>query len=104
MRQFAGSPPGLVAFFGLAALALVPAIAAHVWYFGPGLVFNLLVAAIFAVARNTFHEAVRLSRGWPQSTEEAQYSLPYPLAAALTHGRLGVSELTGTLQLNKPWK
>ena len=30
--------------------ALVPAAAAHVWYFGPGLIFNLLVAAIFAVA------------------------------------------------------
>ncbi|MBT8104239.1 MAG: RnfABCDGE type electron transport complex subunit D [Woeseiaceae bacterium] len=30
--------------------ALVPAAIVHVWYFGPGLVFNLLVAAIFAVA------------------------------------------------------
>ena len=29
--------------------ALVPAAVVHVWYFGPGLVFNLLVAAIFAV-------------------------------------------------------
>ena len=30
--------------------ALVPAAIAHVWYFGPGLIFNLLVAGIFAVA------------------------------------------------------
>ena len=31
-------------------LALVPAALAHVWFFGPGLVFNLMVAAVFAVA------------------------------------------------------
>ncbi len=29
--------------------ALVPAAVAHVWFFGPGLIFNLLVAGIFAV-------------------------------------------------------
>lgn len=31
-------------------LALVPALLAHVWYFGPGILFNLLVAAVFCVA------------------------------------------------------
>ena len=30
--------------------ALVPAGLAHVWYFGPGFILNLLVAAVFAVA------------------------------------------------------
>jgi electron transport complex protein RnfD len=30
--------------------ALAPAALAHVWFFGPGLIFNLLVAAIFATA------------------------------------------------------
>jgi len=30
--------------------ALVPAAMAHVWFFGPGILFNLLVAAIFAAA------------------------------------------------------
>jgi electron transport complex protein RnfD len=30
--------------------ALVPAALAHVWFFGPGLIFNLLVAGIFATA------------------------------------------------------
>jgi electron transport complex protein RnfD len=30
--------------------ALVPAAIAHVWFFGPGFIFNLLVAGIFAVA------------------------------------------------------
>ena len=44
----------------------------------------------------TFHEAVRLDCRLPQSTEEAQYSLPFPLAAAFVHGRLGVAELAGT--------
>jgi 2-methylcitrate dehydratase PrpD len=48
----------------------------------------------------TFHEAVRLNCRFPQSTEEAQYSLPFPLAAALAVGRLGVSELTGTALRN----
>ncbi len=43
----------------------------------------------------TFHEAVRLNCRFPQSTEQAQYSLPFPLAAALVHGRLGVAELSG---------
>lgn len=30
--------------------ALVPAALAHIWFFGPGFIFNLLVAAIFAAA------------------------------------------------------
>ena len=30
--------------------AMVPAAMAHVWYFGPGFIFNLLVAALFAAA------------------------------------------------------
>lgn len=30
-------------------LALVPAALAHVWYFGPGLLFNLIIAAAFCV-------------------------------------------------------
>ena len=44
---------------------------------------------------SAFHEAIRLNCRSPQSTEEAQYSLPFPLAAALVHGRLGAAELTG---------
>lgn len=43
----------------------------------------------------TFHEAVRLNCRRPQDTEAAQYSLPFPVAAALVHGRLGAAELTG---------
>ena len=43
----------------------------------------------------TFHEAARLATRHPQTTEEAQYSLPFPVAAALAYGRLGPAELSG---------
>lgn len=44
---------------------------------------------------HTFAEAVRLSQARPQTTEEAQYSLPFPLAAALVNGALGAAQLSG---------
>jgi 2-methylcitrate dehydratase PrpD len=44
---------------------------------------------------HTFREAVRLNSRHPQSTEQAQYSLPFPLAAALVHDHLGSPELSG---------
>jgi 2-methylcitrate dehydratase PrpD len=46
----------------------------------------------------TFREAVALgsARALPQTTEDAQYSLPYPVAAALVFGRLGVDEIDQT--------
>jgi 2-methylcitrate dehydratase PrpD len=50
---------------------------------------------------HTFHEATRLAGRRPQTTEEAQYSLPFPLAAALVYGRLGGGELSG-LALQDP--
>lgn len=34
--------------------ALVPAALAHVWFFGPGFIFNLLVASIFAAGGEAF--------------------------------------------------
>ncbi|UCG24666.1 MAG: MmgE/PrpD family protein [Chloroflexota bacterium] len=43
----------------------------------------------------TFHEAVRLANPLPQTTEEAQYSLPFPVATALVHRQLGPAELSG---------
>ncbi len=36
----------------------------------------------------TFHEATRLDQHEPATTEEAQYSLPFPVAAALVRGHL----------------
>lgn len=43
----------------------------------------------------TFAEAARLATAAPATTEEAQYSLPFPVAAMIVRGRLGASEITG---------
>ena len=58
--------------------------------------YRLTPENVKRIVVSTFHEAVRLNCRFPQSTEQAQYSLPFPLAAALAHGRLGVAELSGT--------
>lgn len=42
-----------------------------------------------------FHEATRLAMRYPQLTDEAQYSLPFPVAGALVHGRLYLDEISG---------
>ena len=41
----------------------------------------------------TFHEAKRLAT-IPTTTEQAQYSLPFPVAAAVVRGTVGVAEVT----------
>jgi 2-methylcitrate dehydratase PrpD len=41
----------------------------------------------------TFHQAARLSTRAPRSTEEAQYSLPFPVAAAIARRQLTASEV-----------
>lgn len=51
--------------------------------------------AIRAVRIRTFHEATRLAVRRPATTEEAQYSTPFPVAAALVRGRVGTAEITG---------
>ena len=43
---------------------------------------------------NTFHEAKRLEKKHPKTTEEAQYSLPHPIAVALIFGKIGVEEVS----------
>ncbi len=43
---------------------------------------------------STFHEAARLATAAPSTTEHAQYSLPFPVAAALVRGELGAWEIT----------
>ncbi|MDQ3707981.1 MAG: MmgE/PrpD family protein [Actinomycetota bacterium] len=44
---------------------------------------------------DTFSQAVRLVTRRPTTTEQAQYSLPFCVAAALARGRLGVDEIDG---------
>lgn len=52
-------------------------------------------AAIEAVEVETFHEGTRLDQHRPDSTEAAQYSLPFPVAAALVRGRLAPTDVSG---------
>ena len=52
-------------------------------------------AEIDRVSIATFHEAVRLGTNHPRDTEEAQYCLGFPTAAALTAGTLGPDQVTG---------
>ncbi|MCA1554978.1 MAG: MmgE/PrpD family protein, partial [Chloroflexi bacterium] len=50
---------------------------------------RLAPCAIARVVVRTFSAAARLSRAHPQNTEQAQYNLAYPVAAALMDGELG---------------
>jgi 2-methylcitrate dehydratase PrpD len=43
----------------------------------------------------TFHQGVRLATRQPVSSDQAQYSLPFPVAAALVRGQVGAAEVTG---------
>jgi 2-methylcitrate dehydratase PrpD len=54
---------------------------------------ELAASQIDRVEVFTFHEAARLSARHPETTEEAQYSLPFPIAAALVRGAVGQAEI-----------
>ena len=56
---------------------------------------NLTPDNIAEVRIETFEAATHLDTRRPANTEEAQYSLPYPVACALVHGRVGVPEIAG---------
>jgi 2-methylcitrate dehydratase PrpD len=47
------------------------------------------------VTIHTFEAATMLARVIPSTTEEAQFSLIWPVASALVHGRFGVDEVLG---------
>jgi 2-methylcitrate dehydratase PrpD len=51
---------------------------------------------VAAVEIGTFHESARLAAGMPDSTAMAQYSLAFPVAAALVRGRVGPDEVLGS--------
>jgi 2-methylcitrate dehydratase PrpD len=53
-------------------------------------------AAIDVVEIETFHAANRLDQHHPATTEEAQYSLPFPVAAAIVRGRLAPTDVSGS--------
>jgi 2-methylcitrate dehydratase PrpD len=56
---------------------------------------NFEVDDIAQIAIDSFAESVALGAGCavPTTTDEAQYSLPYPVAAALVFGEVGVAEV-----------
>ncbi|MEN8212023.1 MAG: MmgE/PrpD family protein, partial [Thermodesulfobacteriota bacterium] len=41
----------------------------------------------------TFEESAALSTAYPQNTEEAQYNIAFPIAAALVHGEVGPDQV-----------
>jgi 2-methylcitrate dehydratase PrpD len=49
---------------------------------------------ITRIVVHTFTAATHLTQAAPQTTEEAQYSLPYPVAATLIDGRLDAEQVT----------
>ena len=54
------------------------------------------VADVSGIRIETFHQAKRLPLAEPANTEQAQYSIKFPVAAALVRRRIGVEEVTGS--------
>ena len=52
-----------------------------------------------AITITSFHEALRLATRHPENTEQAQYSLPFSVSAAMVHGTIG-AEHVGTTGLS----
>ncbi|KIC38656.1 2-methylcitrate dehydratase [Ruegeria sp. ANG-R] len=50
---------------------------------------------IKSIRINSFHEAACLFSDRPQTTSQAQYSLPFAAAAQAVHGRIGVEHISG---------
>lgn len=52
-------------------------------------------AAVETVRIETFHQACRLAMRAPTDSDQAQYSLPFPLAAAIIHGEVNMARIDG---------
>jgi len=57
--------------------------------------YRLTANDIAAIEVFAFHEATRLARDIPATTGKAQYSISYPVAAALALGQVGAREVSG---------
>lgn len=51
---------------------------------------------IVKIEVNTFKESACLFQGLPETTSQAQYSLPFAVATMVAHGRIGVEHITGS--------
>jgi len=58
---------------------------------------SISAAQVASIHVATFTEAARLVMAIPQTTEHAQYSLPFPVAAAVVRGTVGAVEVTTAL-------
>jgi 2-methylcitrate dehydratase PrpD len=56
---------------------------------------------IEAITVRTFHEASRLATPQPHSTDQAQYSLPFPVAALLVTDQVGPAEIDGAALVDR---
>jgi len=56
--------------------------------------FNINHQLIDKIIIYSFHEAVRLATRIPLTTEQAQYSLPWPVAAAVVAGTIGTKQIS----------
>ncbi len=56
---------------------------------------SLTVDDIEKIEISAFQEATRLARDMPATTGKAQYSISYPVAAALKYGQVGAREVAG---------
>src|SRR5262249_22809050 len=54
------------------------------------------LARVKSLRIHSFHQAIRLDARCPDSTEQAQYSLPYPVAVAFRHGELRPADFIGS--------
>jgi len=55
---------------------------------------NIKIADINFIEAHTFTEGCALATREPKNTEQAQYSLPFPVAASLVYGKLGAEEIS----------
>jgi len=62
---------------------------------------NFKAEQIRRVEVGTFHESKRLSVSEPSTTEQAQYSLPFPTAVAIVHNDVAVEHIDGAGLQNK---
>lgn len=57
---------------------------------------DLTSAQIEALHINSFHQAACLFAGLPETTSQAQYSLPFAVAVQAVYGRIGVEHISGS--------
>ncbi|CUK07782.1 MmgE/PrpD family protein [Ruegeria denitrificans] len=57
---------------------------------------DLTHSQIRSIQINTFHQGACLYAGMPSTTSQAQYSLPFAVAAQALYGRIGVEHISGS--------